>query len=350
MDTIKQIEETKGTWLFLIPVKGLRIRKAINYEIKIDKVTFIDSKKLPSRRMRFGFPSTISKIKQDYRGLADKFFDKHDTFATLRLTGKGKELKKKFIRTVKEEIDILSLSQLGYSRRAHNSKPSLYFNYTSERITSFMFNITQKTCYHPNEVLGKIGPLNLDGRWKNFSKKVFFYNLIKIISGQTRVSPKLRRDIKNAAILAGQSQTSIDIPQCFLLNMIALETLLTQRDDKYSDKLPERAEAFIGWAKDWKIRNFSGKIRDIYQKRCQFVHIGERTQIGIEDILFTDDLLINVIRNIVNHPNLFGSKEKIIEFSNKVQAEHLLGIKSSVRPKTLSFLQMHYNEKDYEKI
>jgi hypothetical protein len=350
MDTIKKIEETKGTWLFIIPIEGLRIRKAVDYEIKIDKVTFVDAKKLPGRRKRLGFPSTVSKIKSNYSGLVDKFFDEHNTFATLRLTGKGRDLKKQFIKTVKEEIDILSLSQLGYSRRSHNSKPSLYFNFPSERITSIMFNITRDTSYHPSEVLGKIGPLNLDGTWNNFSKKVFFNNLIKIISGQTKVSPKLRRDIKNAAILAGQSQTSIDIPQCFLLNMIALETLLTQRDDKYSDKLPERAEAFIGWAQDWKIRNFSEKIRDVYQKRCQFVHTGERSQIDIKDILFSDDLLINVIRNIVNHPQLFGSKDKIIEFSNKVQAEHLLGIKSSVRPKTLRFLKMHYKEKDYEKI
>ena len=286
MDTIKQIEETKGTWLFLIPVQGLRIREAVNFEITIDRVTFIDSTKLSGRRKRLGFPSTIAKIKQDYRGLTDRFFNDYDTFATLRMTGKGKELKKQFLRIVKEEIDILSLSQLGYSRRSHNSRPSLYYNDIPERITNLMFNISKKTSYHPSEVLGKIGPLNLDGRWNNFSKKVFFYNLIKIISGQTKISPKLRKDIKNAAILAGQSQTSIDIPQCFLLNMIAIETLLTQRDDKYSDKLPERAEDFIGWSKDWEIKNFSGKIHDIYKKRCQFVHTGERAQINIEDILF----------------------------------------------------------------
>ena len=350
MNTIQKIEDGKGTWLFLMPVQGLRIREAVNFEYSVDRVTFIDANKLTKRRKRLGFPSTIFDIKTQYQGLVDDFFVKNGTFATLRLSGKGKDLKKQFLNIVREELEILSISQLGYSRRKHNSRPSVYSNISPERITSLMFNITKNISYHPNEILGKIGPLNLDGRWHNFAKKVFFYDLVNIITKKTKVSPKLRKDIKNAAILAGQSQSAIDIPQCFLLNMIALETLLTQRDDKYSDKLPERAEAFIGWSQDWTDKNYSKKIRDVYQKRCLFVHTGNRDHIKIEDILFTDDLLLNVLRNIVKHPKVLGSKKNIIEFSDKVQAEHLLGIKSKVRPKTLSFMRLNYSEKDYEKI
>ena len=350
MNTIKQIEDSSGNWVFIMPVQGLRLNDAVNFEFKVHRVTFIDSKRITGRRKRLGIPHTISSLKRMYRGLIDSFFYDHKTFATLRLTGKGKELTKRFVDLVRDELDILSLSQLGFSRRRYNSSPSIYYTGVPERISSLMFNLSTNQSYHPSRILGKIGQLNLDERWRKFSKAVFFYDLIDIISGYKKISPALRNNIKHASILAGQSQTSIDIPQSFVLNMIALESLLTDRNDRYSEKLPERMEAFIGWATDWKVNRFYDKIRKAYQKRCQFVHTGNGENISIEDILFTDDLLINVLRNIVKHPKLFGSKRKIIEFSDKVHAENVLNIKPQVRPKTLSFLRMNYKDDDYEKI
>lgn len=350
MTTIKEIENTDGTWLYLAPIRWLRLSKAVNFEFTVNQVTFVDASRLAQRRRRYGFTHQISELKKRYKGILDRFFEGENTFATLRLTGKGKELKKKFISKINDELSILSLSQLGYSRRRHNSVPTLSEEKLVGRRSSLMFNLSADTSYQPNEVVGKIGPLNIDDGWRNFQRELFFYDLLKIISGKIKVSPKWRRDIKNAAILAGQSQSGHDIPQCFLWNIIALETLLTQRNDRYSDKLPERTEAFIGWSKDWEIENFEDKIRKIYQKRCLFVHDGQRNQITIGDILFSDDLLLNVLTNIVRHPNLFGSKNKLIEFSEKVQAEHKLGIKTKVRPKTLSLTRLWYKKEDFEKI
>ena len=350
MNTIKEIESTDGTWLFLAPIRNLRLFKATNFEFTVDSVTFVDSSRLANRRKRFGFPFPVSEIKKRYKGFIDRFFQKEKTFATLRLTGTGKQLKQRFINQINDELAIVSLSQLGYSRRRHNSAPVLSEERKLGKRSCLMLNVSTEASFQPNEVVGKIGPLNLDDRWLKFQKKVFFNNLLKIISGKTRVAPHWRRDIKNAAILAGQSQGGHDIPQCFILNIIALETLLTQRDDKYSDRLPERAEAFIGWSKDWEIDRFEEKIKDIYHKRCLFVHTGQRDHINIEDILFSDDLLLNVLTNITRHPDIFGSKQELIDFSKKIQAEKVLGIKTKIRPKTLSLMRPRYKEEDLEKI
>ncbi len=350
MTTIKEIESTDGTWLFLAPVRNLNIGTAVDFEFTVNQVTFVDASRLAKRRKRYGFNYPISEIKKRYKGIINRFFHEEKTFATLRLTGKGKDLKQRFINQINDELSIISLSQLGYSRRSHNSSPVLSKEKILGQRSSLMFNLSADTSYQPNEVVGKIGSLNLDERWRNFQKKVFFYDLLKIISGKTKVAPNWRKDIMNASILAGQSQSGHDIPQCFLWNMIALETLLTQRDDKYSEKLPERTEAFIGWAKDWKVKNFEAKIKDIYKKRCLFVHTGQRDHISIADILFSDDLLLNVLNNIVRHPRIFRSKGRLIEFSEKVQAEHLLGIKPKIRPKTLQLIRPRYTEKDFEKI
>ena len=92
------------------------------------------------------------------------------------------------------------------------------------------------------------------------------------------------------------------------------------------------------------------RIKEVYKKRCDFVHDGNRESIAIEDVLFTDDLLLNVLINIVKHPKIFYSKKQLIKFAEKVKAEHLLDIKPKVRPKSLRFINIHYHQDDYEKI
>jgi hypothetical protein len=68
------------------------------------------------------------------------------------------------------------------------------------------------------------------------------------------------------------------------------------------------------------------------------VHRGDREAITKDDLLFTDSLLLNLLMNIVNFPALFSSKQKVIEFGDKVQAEHVLGMRSKVRPKKFRFI------------
>ena len=178
----------------------------------------------------------------------------------------------------------------------------------------------------------------------------FYYDLLRIIRSEISISRNWRNDIRNAAILAGQSQVSIDLPQSFLWNMIALELLLTEQQDRCIEALPTRAEAFIGWARDWKSKKFPDKIRELYQKRNNLVHRGKRDGIEIKDILFSDDILLNVLLNISKHPKIFNSKAKLVEFSKKVEAERLLGVNVKIRPKTLTFLRPWYRDQDFTEI
>jgi hypothetical protein len=54
--------------------------------------------------------------------------------------------------------------------------------------------------------------------------------------------------------------------------------------------------------------------------------------------------------NIVNFPELFGSKEEIIQFAEKVRAEHTLGLKSKVCPKRFRYVSREYSVSDYAEI
>ncbi len=350
MATSEEITSQRGSWVFIAPIKGLSLAEAVNYEFKIDRVTFVSAAKLPRVRKRLGFPYRISEFRKRFSSVATHFFDDAKTFATMRLTGKGNEQNEKFLNHVREALWILSLSQLGYSRRRINACPVLAEERSAGRLRYLMMNAKTQAWNQSNEVTGKIHDLLLDKHWLKFQDKGFFASLLNILNGKTKISGGWKKDIRNATLLAGQSQCSSDLPQSFLWNMISLETLLTTRGDTYSDRLPERVEAFLGWTTNWRIDDYERKVREIYKKRCGFVHAGKRETIQVEDVLFIDMLLLNIFLNVAKHPNLFRSKESLIAFSEKVQAERTLGIRPRVRPRTMTFWNPRYGTEDYKRI
>jgi hypothetical protein len=249
---------------------------------------------------------------------------------------------------IRDELALLNLSKLGYAKRSQIASPSISRERPTGSRSYLILRTDGKAWSQPNQAVGNLGALRLDGVWKRFHEKGFFHTLIRIIRGEIHVSKAWRRDLRNAAILVGQSQTSSDVPQAFLWNMIALELLLTEQGDKYSEELPARAEAFLGWIGFWGQENFAERIREVYTKRSAFVHAGRRDLITRQDLFFTDDLLFNILINIIGHHRLFKDKTDVVSFSKRVQAEHLLGVNAKVRPKSLRFLRRFYSEKDFQ--
>lgn len=254
--SIATTKNQKGLWLFVAPVSGLELSDAIGNEITIHKVTFVSKEKLPRIRKRLGFPMTIADLRKGGKQVFESLFNDTKTFAICQLGGVGAEKEREFVRIVRDEINILSLSQLGYGRRRSNASISLAHSKQSGSLMYFMIHSTNKTGVLAHKVSGKFMRLLLDENWKQHQKFSYFYELLKLIKGEFSVSDGWRRDIFNAALLAGQSQSSIDLPQAFLWNMIAIETLLTHQGDSYSSALPKRVEAFIGWSTDWSILNY----------------------------------------------------------------------------------------------
>jgi len=137
---------------------------------------------------------------------------------------------------------------------------------------------------------------------------------------------------------------------CFIWNIIAIELLLTTSGDKIVDTLPTRVETFLEWLNNWEQANYKKRIREIYKIRNNFSHNGKRDLVQISDLLFSDILVLNVLLNIVKHPKIFGSKEDLIKFSKKIEAEHLLGLKPKIRPKTFRALLPLFSDEDYQTI
>ncbi len=122
-------------------------------------------------------------------------------------------------------------------------------------------------------------------------------------------------------------------------DLLRITLWFTARFDKISEKLPERVESFIGWASEWKVENYENKIKELYSKRCKFVHNGNRNNITKQDLDFSDSLLLNVFYNIVKHKEIFKSKQGVVDFSEKVRCERILEVEPKVRPETLKFIK-----------
>lgn len=348
MSSIEKVKSQKGRWLLVAPISGLDITRDVGGELSIDKITFVSRNRLPHVRKRLGFPMTIGELRK--KKWSHKFFDASNVYAVCNMGGKGSDKEKEFLEAVRKELAILSLSQLGYGRRRHNANLSVSSEIRPGHLEYFMMNTVKQSWSMQNRVSGRFRTLRLDNHWKEFQQFGFFYELIDLLKGAGQVSDGWRRDIKNAALLAGQSQSSSDLPHAFLWNMIAIETLLTHRGDSYSTALPERVKGFIGWTIDWSVNNYEAKIEEVYRKRCGLVHAGQTDDLKVEDILFTDILLVNIFFNILKHIEIFKTKDNLIEFSKKVEAEHILGAKPKVRPRTISFINMRYSDRDYEGI
>ena len=183
--------------------------------------------------------------------------------------------------------------------------------------------------------------LKLDADWKRHQKHFFFLKLRAILDNKVKVQSAWRENLRRAAMLVGESRVARDTASAFLCDMIALEMLLTKQGDKYRDALPKRIEAFLGWADEWHQKNFSERIDEIYTLRCKLVHDGNGDDIQPDHLQFADNLLLGLLTNVVNLPAIFPSKQAVLDFSERVAAEHLLGIKPRVRPKRLMIVLSH---------
>lgn len=349
-EVVIENENLKGTWTFIAPVSGVEISDFIGNEFKVKRTLLVSRSKLFRIRRRLGIPEKFSDLKKSKVGkVYSDILETSETFAVIRHSATKDKVVTDCRKIIQDELAILSSSQLGWSKRRSNSKITLEINKFAVNFQHIAFNTNNKKRIG-YEVAEKLGNLFLSGRWNSFCKEGFFSNLLKIINKKIEVNTSWRKDIERAAILVGQSQNSNEIIHAFLWNMIALELLLTRQGDKYTDVLPKRIYALLGWWGNWAIDNYPNRINEIYNKRCAFVHDEKRENITAADLLFTDDILFNILTNLLAHTKLFKSKDDVIGFSKQVEAEQLLNIKPRVQPKTFIFFSKNYTEKDFERI
>ncbi len=340
-----------ATWVAVVPVTRLILTEAVQREYRVERVLFVEKAKLPRIRLRLGMPHRISEIKKRFPS-GQSFWTSSDTFAVVRHSGRPEDLKNEVIRIVRDELSLLALSQLGYTKRRYSSYPAVKGDDSSGVVDRVLIESGGERHIHfSHRSVQRLRPLVLDGSWVRFQRDVFFEDLLKILNGTIPVARSWEQRLRRAALLAGQSQCSDDIAQAFLWNMIALETILPQPSTKrYRKALTRYGEAFLGWVGFWEVDDYEANIEDAYDKRNDLVHRGKRDLISIGDLLFIDDLLLNILLNLVKHVDTFQSHQDVVDFAKKVEAEHILGVRHRVRPDTLQFISRTYTDEDYRQI
>lgn len=342
------IDTTKDEWTFIVPIENIELSKKVGNEYRINRVVFITKEKLFRVRKRFGIGKRLSQISKNK--ITQSILESHKVFAVLKITGVLDSVKVEAMNLVKEELLILSASQLGFGTRARRASPRIFgFGNPSKRESVFIG--CTNNCYSASSSIKKsMQNLRFDHYWIAHAKKNFFNQAIRIIRGDIKVKKSWQDEIRRALVLIGESQVAESKFHAFLWNMIVMEMLVSVQGDKYSESIPEHLEAILGWMWEWKEGKYSDKIKELYTKRCEFVHSGNYASITSQDLAFTDEILTNLVTNIVRHHNIFYSKGSLRSFSEKVKAVHLLGLKSKVRPKTFKYIKPHYNQHHYKEM
>ncbi len=339
--------EIKDKWTVIAPVGHVELTAAVNYEFRINRVRLVATDRLQGRRRRLGVPWRVSEMRSQKHGIFKRFLGEAPVVAIVRVSGTVNDLERTVATLLRNELAILGASQLGYAKRRSAAAPAILGEHAAMH-HSLLWISSNGAWTQPNRTFGSFATLRLDEDWMQFQRQVFFNNLLRVLRREIRVGEEWRQDLERAAILVGLSHSANSVADAFLWNMIALELLLTKQEPAVGDALPSRAEALLGWSREWSEDGFREKIRGAYSRRCQLVHQGDRDSPSREDLYFTDDLLLCLLANLVTHPKIFFSKDAVIEFAKKIEAERLLRARPKVRPKSLRMFRREYRPRDYD--
>lgn len=345
-------------WLFVTPVWNLAIAKDLHKRVVIGRVELIRSDRLSYMRRRFRIANRVSEL-----CYTDPYFDQMikntETLATLPIKlkhgQKFEDVVKECNSIIENMIAILSLSRCLYSRRRSRdifgigTQPArVWQSYAFLKTVSWPPGHVPRP-YCGGQLEGAHGAFVLDKQWWNWhAKNGFFFMLLNILYGPKRqeMSSAWRRRLEHAALFSGRSWQTTDILQAFLYNIFALETLLLEGGERTED-LAKRIEIFLGWAGFWgHDKDFIAKVEEMHKVRHNIVHKADPSGLSLDHLLFSDDLVFNLLLNIVKHYQLFKKQKDVIDFCRKIEAERILGLKHSVRPKTFRTMAPRYTNKD----
>ena len=331
MGNATTVQDADADWVFVAPIRNLYLSRAVSGEFRIQRVLFVDIAKFPRIRRRLKIKNRIS----EWEGASKEVLKGASAVAIVRHRGKLRESKTLCLDLVREELTILASSRLLHASRACAAPLAIVGEHPCGQARHLILNTRDSVRHVGSAPTRDPRPLLLDRTWKNNQDTFFFMKLVRILQNRVRVCRDWQDPLRRAAIIVGKSVNTTDMASAFLWNMISLEMLLTNQEDKVLSEIPKRVEAFLGWAGFWDRRDFKNRFEKAYKARCGLVHDGNLALVTEELVAFTDELLVSVLTNLVHHSDRFYSKRQVIEFADKVQAEQLLGVKSRVRPKRL---------------
>lgn len=315
--------------------------KEPNGEYRIDKVTLFSPQKfLKLRRYNFVYTQWRKKAAQC------SALTSSDAIAVVTAGGNPETVRRYAHNLIKEELNILSSSRLGFKRRDHGSVVGILGCMDSYDIEDLLLGQSVDLIQSSTGRYAQ-GQLRITDEIQNLPDRLFPYRrLLKLIRDGKDIDNKWQLILRNVAALAGKSQNAIENADAFLWNMIAIEQLLLgENEPGHLGKLLVRCKALFGYCPLWDRLRLGDAIEKIYNARCTLVHEGNRVAITIEHLIISDLILFNVIGALIFNYRKINSKSRLLEFAEKARARNLLGMNARENGWHWFFSNLRYPEK-----
>ena len=293
----------QGSWIVIVPMFQLEVsdQAPINGRWEVGDVSFVSRNQLaalltPPLVPRVPLPGVWQQISND-----------DQSFAVISLQGSPNDLRRSVFFRIREAASILASTNAFWGKRHHASGFTLkgYPSFTA-RNDRFIQTDGPAFCGSWSQQ-GFLHPFTLDAAWHTAITQSGIIELFNRITDIT-LPAEWRRQIKSGAAMLGRSMMSLELADAFLLNVIGLETLLTNQGERNARRLFQRIKGMTGWHLRTARPNYETEIRSIHGVRCEIVHDSDYSNLTVELLLQADLYLANSLLNIVMLPATFPDK------------------------------------------
>lgn len=161
-------------------------------------------------------------------------------------------------------------------------------------------------------VVGALKKVNLDKEWFSSVSDTEIIELFGVFHN-LQLDATWRRQIWSAATLLGRSRLAMTMADGFLFNIMALETLLTNRGERNGHRLACRLFGLLGWHLSQVRPECFEEIQRLHDIRCQIVHDSDYTNLTVRQLLLSDIYATHALLNVVRMSKIVRSKAELQE-------------------------------------
>ncbi len=325
--------------IHLQPILNLELRRDISEELTIGDVLFVSSDKLRRIRRRVGLPWRVSDAPHDVQSLLTGV----ETLGIVVASSSSPEASRLVGVKTREACSILRSVSWPFAKRSRSNLLRVFGpSGVAYRVLVRQVVIEKSTGHLTGtrtEQQRALIPFQIDRNWKGFQKRHGWLKaFIVFLEGGQNVDAKWRSAVRRAAILFGESLQEADRSLAFLFNMMALDTILKEREERSREMFP-RLDAILGWSnvglrKPWFA---SSDLKRLADRRNELVHEGESPRLSARDLILADELLGNLLLCVCQMGDRWPSRKDMIGFAERVSCRQKLRLKPYEKEGKLPF-------------
>jgi hypothetical protein len=154
-------------------------------------------------------------------------------------------------------------------------------------------------------------------------------------------------------VLFGESLNEADRPRAFLFDMMGLDAILRDRNDRSQEMFP-RLDAVLGWSNvgmptPWFT---ASDLRRLSDRRNELVHDGDSSRLQPRDLALADELLGNLLSCVCRMQRRWRGRNDMVEFAERVACRRVLGVRPYTREGKLPFkvLRPRYSKSEMSEL